>query len=1071
MSNDLFLSPTFYGFTQIAKEKGWVKDKPVVKTASTELVPTENLENDLANLTSELRSRGFVRLAESMDRKYFAFKQAQLAHQNLIDAESARLLQSAHSGDAMILPGQEGWGAVHTGLSTQKKILELMPKYGSQSVRNKKMIKEVAAALGLVSLAEGEVPSGPAGSTEEHFLSPEDQKEHEETLEKLNEFREKVVSTCDQLSNVNLDSIDFWSLQFLPAATTEAATLSKIYNDLNAPINSSPEQLGEAVKKWIQDNGTALVSKINSLSSDGDQSNSPEFIALRAELAGYGAITASMGSVVNFKEYAPAAAYQKYLTLATNMVNQILPLKKVINKAQVDSIKKGLASTAQDFKELIPQGEHGTLVNALNIWNQAQRLIYDKCNRDSKWLTTNYSQVPELISGVSSSFSSIKSSITEVVAYLSNRVQELNKNALFPNQLSIISSNLHNAASNLKKYINSLPKGSKEIETLTGLRHTYDSLGEKIDSLIAGKFKNYQNVVTSETFEKVMGDTYENMSKQSGDILEQSQNYVQKSAGMVSVIKKAGPIPPLPPPGSPAGGKPAPSGGGGGQVPNTYSTKPLSPDAQSVQRMQMLLVQFGQFLNTEKEKAKTEFGEVYQPADANRIIVVGPNSTHPTDFDGTWGPNTAGAITVTNKYMAAKKLDAMTVGPHGNAKQADTNSDLLRELLSQLNIATGEAGAVKSVVLDKVSVPVNPTVDVATGDGNVPVTNRDVLSLLAFYDFCLKKGVTVTVDPKTGIPARTFWETIRWFTFRAVHQMQNGKPVGNTVSDLNNFKINSKSYVNSMKELNVQFNRWAKNNGLLGDADLDTIVVDRASLAAAGGGTGVAGMPGQAGAGKKGPGGKSNVFSFMPGQKGQGGTGGDEFLESPEGMEQEEGQAGSTDVPIKRVINLSAQAEDGVPWWNMEDTGYTGLISIGREGILRKNAIIVAQLLFPDQVFNEATSQQQWMERAGHTATRWVQDMGSFEYVDENHRKRLVIDSPEYQRSRTYSVSQSSISKYRNFLYRLSADIGKVLSDWQQKYHPKDDMAEYESNMAANWNTAIQNQLKQLQMHEQKNRQ
>jgi hypothetical protein len=71
-------SATMRSLTKLAREKGLIKDEPVVKTAApkVDLTPSDSLTENLLKLCAGLRAAGFDKHAEEVETKFVQYKQA-----------------------------------------------------------------------------------------------------------------------------------------------------------------------------------------------------------------------------------------------------------------------------------------------------------------------------------------------------------------------------------------------------------------------------------------------------------------------------------------------------------------------------------------------------------------------------------------------------------------------------------------------------------------------------------------------------------------------------------------------------------------------------------------------------------------------------------------------------------------------------------------------------------------------------------------------------------------------------------------------------------------------------------
>ena len=94
---DFNSSPTMRSLTKVAQDKGWIKDEPVVKTASPklDLKPSDNLTENLLKLCGGLRAAGFEKQADEIEDKFVVYKQANSLY-GVSGEDGDDLLHSAH---------------------------------------------------------------------------------------------------------------------------------------------------------------------------------------------------------------------------------------------------------------------------------------------------------------------------------------------------------------------------------------------------------------------------------------------------------------------------------------------------------------------------------------------------------------------------------------------------------------------------------------------------------------------------------------------------------------------------------------------------------------------------------------------------------------------------------------------------------------------------------------------------------------------------------------------------------------------------------------------------------------
>ena len=90
-------SATMRSLTKLAREKGLIKDEPVVKTAApkVDLTPSDSLTENLLKLCTGLRAAGFDKHAEEVESKFVQYKQATSMY-GVGDEKGEDLVHAAH---------------------------------------------------------------------------------------------------------------------------------------------------------------------------------------------------------------------------------------------------------------------------------------------------------------------------------------------------------------------------------------------------------------------------------------------------------------------------------------------------------------------------------------------------------------------------------------------------------------------------------------------------------------------------------------------------------------------------------------------------------------------------------------------------------------------------------------------------------------------------------------------------------------------------------------------------------------------------------------------------------------
>lgn len=127
-----FQSEIMRSFYKTANAKGWVKKEPeLIRTASESksLEPSEDLFMDMCRLSEALRNKGYVKQAESLDKKIAAYKVAETHLYRVHDEDGDALIEHAHpEGDFKVEDAADGMGEVEKLTTQHKKIVDIVNK-------------------------------------------------------------------------------------------------------------------------------------------------------------------------------------------------------------------------------------------------------------------------------------------------------------------------------------------------------------------------------------------------------------------------------------------------------------------------------------------------------------------------------------------------------------------------------------------------------------------------------------------------------------------------------------------------------------------------------------------------------------------------------------------------------------------------------------------------------------------------------------------------------------------------------------------------------------------------------
>jgi hypothetical protein len=125
-------SSTMRSLVRVAKEKGWLPEQNLNKTAAKEstidLNPSDNLLQNILKLCNGLRSTGFDKYADELEVKYLNYKQANTLY-NVSGEDGEDLLHSAHpKGSHKLLDVDSKEATVEDLIDKHLQILEVVNK-------------------------------------------------------------------------------------------------------------------------------------------------------------------------------------------------------------------------------------------------------------------------------------------------------------------------------------------------------------------------------------------------------------------------------------------------------------------------------------------------------------------------------------------------------------------------------------------------------------------------------------------------------------------------------------------------------------------------------------------------------------------------------------------------------------------------------------------------------------------------------------------------------------------------------------------------------------------------------
>jgi hypothetical protein len=143
-------SPIMRSLEKVAKEKGLVKEEPVVKQAEKKqnLSASHNFTSNILKLCEGLRSAGLNKAAAEVETKFLNYKQAQTMY-DTHGEKGEDLVHAAHPKGSHKLEGVEGDEATFEDiLDKHMKILQVIEKKPSGKLASVFAIGEVKKALG-----------------------------------------------------------------------------------------------------------------------------------------------------------------------------------------------------------------------------------------------------------------------------------------------------------------------------------------------------------------------------------------------------------------------------------------------------------------------------------------------------------------------------------------------------------------------------------------------------------------------------------------------------------------------------------------------------------------------------------------------------------------------------------------------------------------------------------------------------------------------------------------------------------------------------------------------------------
>jgi hypothetical protein len=164
-------SPTMRSLTKVAQDKGWIKDEPVVKTASPklDLNPSKDLTENLLKLCNGLRASGFEKQANEIEDKFVVYKQAQSLY-GVSGEDGEDLLNSAHPKGSHKMEDVDSNEAVFEDLlDKHQKIVSVVDKKPTGKLASTRSI------IDAVKIVLAETPAAPVKSAPDLTKYTDDQ--------------------------------------------------------------------------------------------------------------------------------------------------------------------------------------------------------------------------------------------------------------------------------------------------------------------------------------------------------------------------------------------------------------------------------------------------------------------------------------------------------------------------------------------------------------------------------------------------------------------------------------------------------------------------------------------------------------------------------------------------------------------------------------------------------------------------------------------------------------------------------------------------------------------------------
>lgn len=1070
---NLISSPVLRAFYEKAVKNNWISEEKIEKTASVnKFAASGNLMLDLVSLASGLRELGLYSHAEELESKIASFKKAEINYYNLIDSESRKLLDFAHSDSTKIIDAQNGWGVVHTDLDRQRKILESVnrqPKGSHQVIQN--AVIAAADALGLMKYAQDtglDIEEESSEPSSDILLDDENKK-------KVKNIQSAVSSAVESISK-NLDTAE----QYYSNMSNDAS----LFNDssfIENPNSAKAQYYFNKSNINYKDFSNFITMK--NFFGGIDANNIMKIISS----SDYNSLNSSLSFLPdNFKNKLYGSKY-----FIPDLLSSLFSFnqKQAINEARV-SIQKN-----------INEGDTRYAYNANSIWEGVitpyttpdkinfssfymnQVAAYDLAAEISAYLKAQWASFfneeallkaasalasSKTFSGVKAAFNKIRNKLSEitpevkttgqfieklqsiletaniilsglgkdknlasiattyVTAFLgaannialsaNHAIKVLEKNMLNPEldklvdsgKVSQITNNLVVAANTLNKYKASAPE--KEQKVLQDNLTKITLIYEAVRLNYKSSWSTLKDALSKEGLSvKTLDDAVAISNNIKAQILSQvPEQYHFKAKDQSQANDGLNKSAKLSP--LQFGATPA--------KPSTKpSAKPIHSGKTSNTPMEAKNLTDGQKSVQKMQLALSQLANFLsktEPNDSTALKKVGPGKNL-SDFDGKWGPNTAAALTVAKKYTS----EISEVGPMMGKSDdeiksaADKNTNSLISFFKSRNFSDALAALQiqEAKILDKIDPELKKdNISEFNITNGVEISSFDLSSLKNFYNFARKK-LQLDALLKQNLTVLE-WNNIFSYIYHRAKQLH-------TLSTNSKLKRNYFEYTKLVSSL---WNKFAAQLRALG-LDLKSnynMEIDEGDFTSENPtpitdskdviGYGGAGLP-QSKEEKE-----LSVNRYTGKSINQ--------MDLPETPSQQIKHP----VPFDdKTIGLELADEKGNPWFNLGVLAFKTSFPVS---LFNDNAINVAQRLFSKSVSTPQLMQPLYINMFGQALkTSYDEESGGYFAKDPADGVNKSISSfKDYQEKLPYLLNLGAVSEYYGFLNNLLPQLTNAMN-------------------------------------------